>query len=119
MNLIIHTYNRDYQTLTNRLTTILLKLHLSNWREENGRETLFRCKKREQKHEVVEMYRCRNDARKFYQKFKRLTEGYKPGVSSCKDEHGNLITDPQGVLRLWRKHFSTLLQGDDNTNTAA
>ena len=31
--------------------------------------------------------------------------------------HVNLVTDPQGVLRLWRKHFSTLLQGDDDTNT--
>ena len=64
------------------------------------------------------MYRSRNDARKFYQKVKRLTEGHKPGVSSCKDEHDNLVTDPQGVLRLWRKHFSTLLQGDDNANAA-
>ena len=30
----------------------------------------------------------------------------------------NLVTDPQGLLRLFRKHFSTLLQGEDNTNTA-
>ena len=64
------------------------------------------------------MHRCSNDARKFYQKVKRLTQGYKPEVSSCKDENGNLVTDPQGVLRLWRKHFSTLLQSDDDTNTA-
>ena len=64
------------------------------------------------------MHRCRNDARKFYQKLKRLTEGYKPGASSGKDENGNLVTDPQGVLRLWRKHFSTPLQGADDTNTA-
>ena len=27
-------------------------------------------------------------------------------------------TDSQGVLRLWRKYFSTLLQGDGDTNTA-
>ena len=46
------------------------------------------------------MYRCRNDARKFYQKVKCLTEGYKPGASSCKDENGNLVTDPQEVLKL-------------------
>ena len=59
-----------------------------------------------------------NDVRKFYQNVKRLTEGYKPGVSSCKDENGNLVTDPQGVLRLYRKHFSTLLRGEDDTNTA-
>ena len=44
----------------------------------------------------IEMYKCRNDARKFYQKLKLLTEGYKPGASSCKDEHENLVTNPQG-----------------------
>ena len=53
-----------------------------------------------------------------YQKVKRLTEGYKPGAAHCKDENGNFVTDTQGVLRLWRKHFSTLLQGYDDTNTA-
>ena len=63
------------------------------------------------------MYRCRNEARKFYQEVKRLTEGYKPGACSCKDENGNLETGPQGVLRLWRKHYYTLLEGDDDTNT--
>ena len=64
------------------------------------------------------MLRCRNNARKFYQKVKRLTEGYKLEASSCKNEHGNFVTDPQGVLRLWRKHFSTLLQSDNYTKTA-
>ena len=29
-----------------------------------------------------------------------------------------MVTDLQEVLRLWRKHFSTLLQGDNDTNTA-
>ena len=58
------------------------------------------------------MYRCRIDARKF--KFKRLTEGYQPGAPSCKNENINLTTDPLGILRLWRKHFFILLQGDDD-----
>ena len=49
------------------------------------------------------MYRYRNDARKF--------DGSKPSASSCKDENGDLVTDS------WRKHFSTLIQGDDYTNT--
>ena len=29
-----------------------------------------------------------------------------------------MVTDPQVVLRLWRKRFSTLLQGNDDNNTA-
>ena len=64
------------------------------------------------------MHRCRNDARKFYQNINRLTKVYKHGAPSCKDENGNLVTDPHGVLRLWRKYFSTLLQGNDDINTA-
>ena len=44
-----------------------------------------------------------------------LTEGYKTEASSCKDVLGNLVTDPQGILRLCRKYFFTLLQDYDNT----
>ena len=35
-------------------------------------------------------------AGKFYQKVERLTEGFKPRSSACKDANGNLVTDPQG-----------------------
>ena len=45
--------------------------------------------KKRREREEVETYRCRNDARKVYQKVKCLTEGYKPEASFCKDEHGN------------------------------
>ena len=62
------------------------------------------------------MYRFRNDARKFYQQIKRPTEGFKPGASSCKYENGNLVTDSQEKLRLYR--FPTMLQDDDDNNTA-
>ena len=50
-------------------------------------------------------------------KVKHLTECCKPGAPCCKDENGNLITDPLGVLRLWRKQFSTLPRGDNDTYT--
>ena len=69
-------------------------------RREGKRHVFSRWKKREQErreHEEVEMHRCTNDARKFYQKVKRLTEGYKQRATSCKDENGNLVTDPQGL----------------------
>ena len=77
---------------------------VENYRVKRRKERcLFRRKKKEQKRsepEEVEMHRCRNDARKFYQKAKCLTEGIKLGASSCKDENGNLVTDLQGILRL-------------------
>ena len=52
----------------------------------------------------VEIYRCRNDARKFYQSVKCQTEDFKPEVSSCKDFR-YLVKDLQKVLKFWRKHF--------------
>ena len=29
-----------------------------------------------------------------------------------------MVTDQQGALRLWRKHFSTLLESNDDSNKA-
>ena len=54
---------------------------------EKYREKRRRKKKEHERREreEFEMHRCRNGARKFYQKVKRLTEGYKLGASSCKD----------------------------------
>ncbi|XP_062137632.1 uncharacterized protein LOC133846936 [Drosophila sulfurigaster albostrigata] len=49
---------------------------------------------------------------------KRLTQGFKTGASNCRDENGNLVTDTQCTLRLWRAHFSKLLAEDDGTNPA-
>ncbi|XP_060665808.1 uncharacterized protein LOC132798106, partial [Drosophila nasuta] len=46
------------------------------------------------------------------------TNGFKTGASNCRDENGNLVTDTQCTLRLWRAHFSQLLAGDDGTNPA-
>ena len=50
-------------------------------------------------HKKDELHGCRNNARKFYQKIKRLIEELE-------------------VLRLWRKPFSTMLQSDGDTNKA-
>ena len=47
------------------------------------------------------------------EKVKRLTQGFKPGAPSRKNENGNLVTDSQGALLLWRKNFFTLLQSGD------
>ncbi|XP_043063529.1 uncharacterized protein LOC122319800 [Drosophila ficusphila] len=75
---------------------------------------LFRRKKREQEKrecESIESSRCRNEARNFYQRVKRLTQGCKTGGVACKDNDGNLVTDAEIVLKLWRDHFSSLLTG--------
>ncbi|XP_051864351.1 uncharacterized protein LOC127566365 [Drosophila albomicans] len=75
---------------------------------------LFRRKKKEQERrecESIESSRCRNEARNFYQRVKRLTQGLKSGAVACRDDDGNLVTEAEVVLRLWRDHFSSLLSG--------
>ena len=47
-----------------------------------------------------------------YKNFKRLTEGFKPGASSCRNESGNLVTAAQGLLSLCRHHSFMLLRGN-------
>ena len=41
--------------------------------------------------------RSRHAGQKFFKNVKRLTEGFKPGASSCRDDRSNLVTDAQGV----------------------
>ncbi|XP_067634787.1 uncharacterized protein [Eurosta solidaginis] len=79
---------------------------------------LFRKKKAEAERrecKELELLATRNNARKFYQKIRRQTEGFKTGANSCRNENGDLVTDVQRVLRFWREHFSVLLNGGSNS----
>ncbi|XP_054085694.1 uncharacterized protein LOC128921619 [Zeugodacus cucurbitae] len=79
---------------------------------------ICRQKKKEaemREYEELEKLADRGNARKFYEKMKRLNEGFKTGASSCRDQGGNLVTDVQGILGLWREHFSDLLNGSEST----
>ncbi|XP_060665650.1 uncharacterized protein LOC132797914 [Drosophila nasuta] len=67
--------------------------------EKKIRKRLFRRKKKEQE---------RRD------RVKRLTEGFKSGAVACRDDDGNLVTEAEVVLRLWRDHFSSLLSGSED-----
>ncbi|XP_067648027.1 uncharacterized protein [Eurosta solidaginis] len=66
--------------------------------------------------EELELLATRNNARKFYQKIRRQTEGFKNGANSCRKENGDLVTDVQRVVKLWRQHFPALLQGGSNSS---
>ena len=78
---------------------------------------MFRRKKHEfvkVECEEIEMHGSRNDARKSFQRIKRMSEGFKSKASFCKDQDGNLRTDIKSSLDLWRTHFS----GDATNNSA-
>ncbi|XP_049316710.1 uncharacterized protein LOC125779404 [Bactrocera dorsalis] len=79
---------------------------------------ICRQKKKEtemREYEQLDKLADRGNARKFYEKMRRLTEGFKTGAYSCRTPQGDLVTDAQSILRLWREHFSNLLNGSDST----
>ncbi|XP_054745770.1 uncharacterized protein LOC129250151 [Anastrepha obliqua] len=84
-------------------------------RAKTEERRIIRQKKREteiRECEELEMLANRNNARKFYQKVRRLTEGFKTGAFSYKNKDGDLVTDIQSSLKLWREHFSNFLKSD-------
>ncbi|XP_049315624.1 uncharacterized protein LOC125779109 [Bactrocera dorsalis] len=79
---------------------------------------IFRQKKKEaemREYEQLDKLADRGNARKFYEKMRRLTEGFKTGAYSCRTPQGDLATDAQSILKLWREHFSSLLNGSERT----
>ena len=90
--------NISHSLHTNAETVLGFECIVENNREMRRDERRFFRRKRKQERREraeVEIYRCSNDARKFYQKVKCLTEGYKPRASFCK-ENANFVIDPQG-----------------------
>ncbi|XP_055839098.1 uncharacterized protein LOC129907077 [Episyrphus balteatus] len=79
-----------------------------------------RKKRQHEKEAIVEIEGCynRNDVRKFYQKVKRTSQGYKPRTEVCKDQQGNIVVETQTMLRIWKDHFCNLYNGDDEANPA-
>ncbi|XP_054089770.1 LINE-1 retrotransposable element ORF2 protein isoform X1 [Zeugodacus cucurbitae] len=101
------------------LQTTTTRAGWSSYRElKREARRICRQKKKEaemREYEELEKLADRGNARKFYEKMKRLNEGFKTGASSCRDQGGNLVTDVQGILGLWREHFSDLLNGSEST----
>ena len=68
--------------------------------------------------EKIEMHGSSNDAWKFFQKLKRMSEGFKSEASFCKDQEGNMVTAIKSSLDLGRAHFNAILNGADMNNPA-
>lgn len=54
------------------------------------------------------------NARKLYERMWQLTEGFKTGVYSCRNQRGNLVIDVQSILSLWREIFCNLENGNES-----
>ncbi|XP_070137980.1 uncharacterized protein [Drosophila bipectinata] len=89
------------RTLQAGATRAIVDVYRSRRRDE---KRLFRRKKKEQERrecESTESSRRRNKACNFYQRVKRLTQGFKTGAMACRDDDGNLVTEAEVVPNLW------------------
>jgi hypothetical protein len=107
-----------YKATLDRRTRAVRELYELKRREEH--RLLKRKKKEHEKRAIEEMERCygRNDVRKFYQRIKQLSNGYKLRTEACRNEEGQLVVESQSILRIWKDHFCRLLNGEEDTNTA-
>jgi 2'-5' RNA ligase len=62
--------------------------------------------------ERLELLNSQNDTRKLYKALNNARKPFKPRVTLCKDEVGDIISDKQGILARWVRHFDKLLNGD-------
>jgi hypothetical protein len=64
--------------------------------------------------ERLELLNSQNDTRKLYKALNNARKTFKPRVTLYKDEVGDIrvISDKQGILARWVRHFDKLLNGD-------
>jgi hypothetical protein len=71
------------------------------YQEKRSEKEIHRRRKRElekkQLEELVDLHSSR-ETRKFYQNVNQSRKEFKPSVTLCKDEDGNIISDPQDIL---------------------
>ena len=64
------------------------------------------------------MHGSKNHALKFFQKIKRMSEGFKFKAPLCKTQYGNMVTYIKSSQELWRAQFNATLNGNDTNNPA-
>ncbi|PSN36944.1 hypothetical protein C0J52_20054, partial [Blattella germanica] len=59
----------------------------------------------------LEEHHQSNESRKFYKLTNGLRKEFKPRLTMCRNEMGELAKDGKEVLKCWKSHFETLLDG--------
>jgi hypothetical protein len=84
--------------------------NLKNLRSETNRT--FRNKKREYLKDKINELETKNknkNIRDLYRGINEFKKEYEPRINIIKDENGNVIADPQGVLNRWKNFFNQVL----------
>lgn len=77
-------------------------------------------KKRSFENELVreiEESRGKNECKRFYKMINDGRKAFKPYISACKDEEGNILTRKTKILERWVQHFRILLDKDFNNRS--
>lgn len=75
--------------------------------------------KEKELHDIQELKNF-NDSRKFFQKVNKGRKPFKPRLSACRSDNGELLTEKVKILERWCLHFCELLSGEvDETNEYA
>ena len=104
------TENAHKQTLR-RKTRAAMEEYRARRREE---KKILRRKKRAyavSQLKDIEECRDRNNIRMFYRKAKQLAVGFRPGTQALRNSEGNLVTEAQGIVDVFKQHFQQLLNG--------
>jgi hypothetical protein len=58
-----------------------------------------------------------NEAKKLYQKLKRIRRGFKPQTLLIRDKYGNTVSNKEKVLQRWSEYYETHLKLQDGTDS--
>lgn len=80
------------------------------------------CRNRKRKYENDRINKMEedlkdNDLRTSYRYIHDLREGYRPRTTICRNENGQIISEPDEIKNLWKRHFQMLLENQEEYGT--
>jgi hypothetical protein len=104
------------------------KMMVQRWFTRAGREEYRESRKEEKKRHKTKkreyyeeqlkwMEDCNalKESRKFYKQVKRMREGFWGKSTGCRNAEGEILTDENDVVNIWKKYFQDLYEGTQDT----
>ena len=118
-------YDDECRLITEEKNKLYLRMHnekftrsaLEDYRQARKKEKkVHRRKKREHingKLEELEHQRNKNEMRLFYGEINKSRKDFKPRISMCRNEDGDIIGDEDGILNRWQRFYKNLLTNEE------
>nr|XP_042906426.1 uncharacterized protein LOC122270970 [Parasteatoda tepidariorum] len=107
----------------NKAYRLMIQKHRTRFFEEQYKnlrrieKKLHKAKKKaffEKSLEDLEAMNNQNECRKFYKKVNYMRSEFKPRTITCRNNEGELVSEPQEVTKVWKSYFQDLLVGKDD-----